>query len=227
MLYDLRLHRTPTMRYLGIALVASLFALPGCDDDGPTGASGDATFQVMLTGASGSSAALADGDVAESNHDETPATGDRVAAAEVWISQVYLVGGGDGRVDLFVAEDEDDLLYFDLMDLAAGVDIEFTEEVPVPDGEYGQLRFVVDSAHVTLKDEHIFADGSQDKAATVPSDALRVNLNPEFQVEEGETHILLVDFDLSRGFVFTGPPFAAHGVLVKPVLFQQAGQEVQ
>jgi hypothetical protein len=227
MLHHLRVDRNRAMRCLGIALAASLPALAGCDGDSPSAASGDSTFQVLLTGAPGASSALASGVVVEHEHDQTPATGDRVAAAEVWISQMYLVGGGQGRVDLFVAEDEGDRLHLDLMDLAVGVEIELTNEIPVPEDRYGQLRLVVDSAHVTLREDYMFADGLQDRPATVPSEELRVNLNPEFQVEGGESHILLMDFELSRGFAFQGPPVAAHGVIVKPVLFQQVGHQVQ
>ena len=220
-------YRSRATRCLGVALIATLPFLAACDDDGPAGTAGDSSFQVLLTGASNGSAALANSGVVENEHDETPATGDRVSSAEVWISQIYLVGGGHGRVDLFVAENAEDRLYLDLMDVTTDDEIGLTDEIPVPEDRYGQLRFVVDSAHVTLEEDHMFADGEQDRPAVVPSDELRINLHSEILIEGGENHIVLMDFDLSRGFAFQGPPFAPHGVIMKPVLFQQVGHQVQ
>jgi hypothetical protein len=216
----------------GLALTGILTATVACDSTtGPS--AGDAQFQILLTGASSASgSALLAGALLEpaagATFDETlesPAQFHQVSMAEVWISQVYLVGGGHGRVDLFVAEDEGDLFYMDLMQLGENDEIELTDAVSVPEGRYGQLRVEVDSAHVTLAGDMTFADGSGDRPAMVPSGFLRINLNGDLQLEGGEESVLLADFDLSRSFVFQGPPTAPLDVLMTPVLFQEVGME--
>ncbi len=206
-----------------LSLVGFLLLAAGCDSS-PSDTSGDATFQVQLTGApgAGSVSALQVAGYGPTAAQETPMSAQQVSMAEVWISQIYLVGGGDGHVDLFVADE--DLLYFDLMELHEGIEVQLTDQVPVPEDRYGQLRLVVDSAHVTLAEGYTFSDDSYDKAATVPSGFLRVNLNGDLVIEGGEEVVVLVDFDLSRSFTFQGPPQAPMGVQIKPVLFHEVAR---
>jgi hypothetical protein len=155
-----------------------------------------------------------------------PMTAEQVASAEVWISRIYLVGGGQGQVDLFVAEDEADWKHLDLMGLHAGDELEVVAETEVPEGGYGQLRLVVERVEVELAEGYSFADGEA-RSAMVPSGSLRVNLHGDLQFEEGDSVVLLGDFDLSRSFAFQGPPSAPFGVIVKPVLFQEIDREVE
>ncbi len=79
----------------------------------------------------------------------TDAPSEIIAQADVWISQVYLQGGGaeadggGGRVVLF--EDSDEPLHFDLLTLRDGVTADLTGLVDVDAGTYQGLRLVVDS----------------------------------------------------------------------------------
>lgn len=157
-----------------------------------------------------------------------------LASAEVWISRVYLVGGGQGQVDLFF--DAEDPHHVDLLELRDGVRLDLTGDVEVPEGEYGQLRLVVDSARVTLADERTFTDGSTTRSLFVPSGAqagIKVNLRNRDGTEPGEEEegalvleedtvtVVLVDFDVDRNFVFQGSEQAGfHGVLFTPVLVE-------
>ncbi len=164
-----------------------------------------------------------------------------IEVAEVWISRVYLVGGGHGQVDLF--NDPENPRHLDLLQLHGGVTAELTEEVPVPSGIYGQLRFVVDSGRVVLAGEdgegYTFSDGSREQMVQVPSGFVRVNLKGrtfppessnggEFEAEEvgeltledGETMVLLFDFDVEASLNFPGPPGNPHGVQLLPVLHE-------
>jgi hypothetical protein len=155
-----------------------------------------------------------------------------LASAEVWISRVYLVGGGQGQVDLFF--DAEDPHHVDLLELRDGVRLDLTGDVEVPEGDYGQLRMVVDSAVVTLAEGRTFTDGSTSRPLFVPSGAesgIKVNLRDRdgsdpgedeegvLNLEEGTTTVVLVDFDVDRNFVFQGSEQAGfHGVLFTPML---------
>ena len=83
-----------------------------------------------------------------------------------------------------------------------------------------QLRFVVDSARVTLVAGKTFSDGTNSKTMKTPSaqqSGIKVNFSGPVNVTPGQT-ILVVDFDVARNFVFTGPSASPTGVLFKPVL---------
>jgi hypothetical protein len=184
---------------VGLALV-----IAACDSDA-SGPEGEGRIQVMLT--------------------DFPL--EAIASAEVTISRVYLTGGGEGHVDLF--NDAENPHVFDVLDLQSGVTLDLTGEVDIPEGSYGQLRFVVDDAHLTLEDGYAFAGGAAEMDLTVPSGFFRVLLHGEIDeedesgtilIEEGETTVVLVDFDVAASFVFQGPPDAPTGVHFKPVLKQ-------
>ncbi len=188
------------------ALVLTLLALiPACDS--PTGSGQDARVQILLT--------------------DFPL--EAIASAHATISRVYLTGGGSGHVDLF--NDLDTPHEIELLELQDGVTFDLTGEIPVPEGSYGQLRFVVDEAHISLHEGYEFSDGSSEMGFTVPSGFFRVILHGEegegddsgsIVLEGGETEVVLVDFDVSRSFVFQGPPESPDGVRFKPVLKQIA-----
>lgn len=152
---------------------------------------------------------------------------DALASAEVAISHIYLTGGGEGQVDLF--RDSENPHRMNLLDLQDGVTLDLTGEILVPEGSYGQLRFVVDEARVTLAEGFFFSDQSVEKELTVPSGFFRVILHGEvdeeddsgnLELEGGETSVILVDFDIAASFVFQGPPLLPNGVMFKPVLRQ-------
>ncbi|MEX1259099.1 MAG: DUF4382 domain-containing protein [Gemmatimonadota bacterium] len=176
----------------------------GCASD-PNGPRGDGTIQVLLT--------------------DFPL--EAIESAEVTISRIYLTGGGEGHVDLFNGPEEPHQM--ELLDLQNGVTLDLTGEVPIPEGSYGQLRFVVDEARLALADGYTFAGGASDIELTVPSGFYRVILHGEEDeeddsgsvvIEGGETTVVLVDFDVAASFVFQGPLESPIGVLFKPVLMQ-------
>jgi hypothetical protein len=139
-----------------------------------------------------------------------------VAGATVRISQVYLVGGvGEGH--RFVVSDTPQ--DYDLLTLQNGVTALLgTASIPV--GDYAQLRLVVDQATVTLAPGTTFSDGSPSQAATVPSGmatGIKVSFGGPVHIDPGQTS-LVVDFDVSRNFVFTGDPSHPDGVLFTPLL---------
>ena len=108
----------------------------------------------------------------------TAAPSDMIASAEVWISHVYLQGGGDdtadetGRVDLF--NDPEAPLHFDLLTLQDGITADLTGLVEVEAELYQGLRLVVDRARVTLVEGLEFVDGTNTATLMVPSGSQRV-----------------------------------------------------
>ena len=190
------------------ALLAMLVAggVIACDSTGPED---DARVQIQLT--------------------DAPA--DQIESAQVWISRVYLQGGGEedgeadapGRVDLF--NDPENPQEYDLLDLQNGIVADLTDPIDVPAGAYGQLRLVVDSAHITLVDGLTFADGEPDRVLFVPSGSqsgIKVDLLEPIAAAAGSLTIVLVDFDVNENFVFQGPEEAPVGVLFTPRLKQIA-----
>jgi hypothetical protein len=216
-------------RFMAVALMGVFALTAACDSPSePTpGTDGMATFQMNVTGSQAQAVALFAGGEVAFDEEGPPMTAEQVAKAEIWISRIYLVGGGQGQVDLFVAEDEEDWQYLDLMQLHAGEELEIVAATDIPEGEYGQLRFEVAEVAVTLAEGYEFA-GGEARSTMVPSGFLRVNLHGDMLVaQEGETVVVLADFDLSRSFAFQGPPSAPFGVIIKPVLFQEIDRTVE
>jgi hypothetical protein len=90
----------------------------------------------------------------------------------------------------------------------------------VPATDYSQLRMIVDSARVTLRDGLTFSDGTSSRSLFVPSGeqtGIKVNFSGRLYVSPGET-MLVVDFDVCRSFKFQGPADSPTGVLFTPVL---------
>lgn len=140
----------------------------------------------------------------------TDAPGD-VQAAVVTISEVYLQGGGEGRVTL-----SDDEFTTDLLTLADETEI-LVDGTDVPNDAYGQLRFVITGAYIQVDN----GDGSSSIYATsedyaglpagttvdgqlqTPSfdqSGLKVNLPQEELTLNGGTTTWLVDFDVAQSF---------------------------
>ncbi len=182
-------------RYSGrwAAVAAVALAAAGCSES--TTSASTASFSVVL----------ADAGIAD------------VQSATVWISKVYLIGGTDTTGTRFTIDSTP--AEYNLLSLQSGVTAALgTKTIPV--GDYEQLRFVVDSAVLTLKAPLTFSDGSTTKTVRVPSGmqtGIKVNFDGPVHVAPGQT-ILVVDFDASRNFVFTGRPPNPNGVLFTPVL---------
>ena len=166
----------------------------------------------------------------------TDAPTDVMESAEVWISHVYLVGGGGeepdtmeadtvdtgaGKVDLF--NDPENPFAVDLLTLQDGVSTDLTEAIEVNAGDYRGLRFVVDSARVTLVEGVTFEDGTSSAVLFVPSGSqsgIKVKINDIIDADPQETTTILVDFDVEASFVVQGTaaPNGIRRVLMKPVL---------
>jgi len=140
------------------------------------------------------------------------APGEEIESAVIWTSGVSVVG--DDGIHVIST----DTATYDLLALQGGVTAALgSAEIPV--GTYSQLRLLVDSAQVTLKSPVTFTSGSPTASLKVPSGSesgLKVNLD-NVEVVPGET-VLLVDFDVSRSFVFQGPPGGPKSASFKPVI---------
>jgi len=169
----------------------------------------------------------------------TDAPHEQLDSALVWISRVYLQGGGgtqpdtaasdslpaSGRVDLF--NNPAQPRKYDLLKLRSGVTADLTGEVEVDVGLYQGLRLVVDSARVYLAQGLAFEDGSRQGTLKVPSgytSGIKVKLNSILRAEEGDTTALTVDFDVDDNFVIQQNPQtgAVKQILFKPVLKEKA-----
>jgi hypothetical protein len=123
----------------------------------------------------------------------TDAPGD-FSVAEVTISEIYLQGS-DGRVTLFSGP-----ATYDLLTLQNGVTADLGE-IPVPRGQYSQMRLVVQSASITTQDGRTFS--TQAGTLHCPSCAqsgFKVNLPGGSIRLEDESEIVLVDFDVAQSF---------------------------
>jgi inhibitor of cysteine peptidase len=97
----------------------------------------------------------------------------------------------------------DNMSTFDLLKVK-GIE-EFFGSSEVAPGKYTQLRLIVDKAEVTTAD-------NVTQEASVPSQEMKI-VRP-FNVEEGETTSLLLDFDAEHSVVFTG----SGKIQIKPVV---------
>ncbi len=143
----------------------------------------------------------------------TDAPNPGIASADVWVSRVYLVGGDSG-VNISTTPAQ-----YDLLSLQGGVTTLLGSSL-IPVGDYEQLRLVVDSARITLAGSATFSDGSNTRTLKVPSGmqtGIKVNFGGPVHVAPGQT-TLVVDFDASRSFVFTGSGSSPTGALFTPVL---------
>jgi len=203
----------PVMR-IGFLTVLSLALVLAACDDSTTDLAGNGQVRVMLT----------------------DAPSDYLDVAEVCISQVYLQGSDDDEEAEEEGEEAENggrtVLWdkldgpaqcFDLLELQ-GVSAEITE-TDVPAGTYHQLRFIVESATVTLAAGYTFSDGeSTTMDLQVPSGAqtgIKVNLLEPMQVEDQTVVEVTVDADVNANFVIQGnpeTPAGIHGVLFTPSL---------
>jgi hypothetical protein len=175
------------------------------------------SFQYVLLASSIALAACGDGGASSADMGTltlrlADAPGEEVESATIWVSGVSVVGDNGHEVI------STDTASYELLDLQHGVTA-YLGSAEIPVGSYNQLRLIVDSARVTLKDPVTFTSGSNSSLMKVPSGStsgLKVNLG-NVTVVPGET-VLLVDFDVSRSFVFQGPPGGPKSASFKPVI---------
>lgn len=167
------------------AACALLIGAAACSD-GTTG-TGTARFSVAIT------------DAADT----------LLASAVVHIGEVQLLPE-DGPPIVVASEGGT----FDLLTLQNGVTATLGTIEDLEPGTYLQLRMIVDSAAVALKDGLQFNDGSQEQSLKVPSGAqtgIKISLDaadgdpdtPGIEIAPGNT-ILVIDFDVSQNFVPKG-----------------------
>jgi hypothetical protein len=138
----------------------------------------------------------------------TDAPGD-VDSVWVEIGEVYLQGGGGGRVTLLDEADAEDLGLIEITRLA-GATLELVSDVTIDAGNYGQLRFVVDAAVLETEDGEVFtynATHPHGKPATgslnCPScttTGIKVLLPGDVADLEAGAHLIVLDFDVSQSF---------------------------
>lgn len=139
----------------------------------------------------------------------TDAPGD-VAAAVVTIDQVYLVGG-EGRTVIL-----DEPFTTNLLELQ-NTATELVRDEPIPAGTYSELRFVISGGYIELEDGSVYASSPDYAGLTefppsgpvtgdlqMPSygqSGLKVKLPAdELVIGDGESSVLLIDFDVSQSF---------------------------
>ena len=116
----------------------------------------------------------------------------------------------------------------DLVPLTGGVEA-LLVEAEIPAGTYSEARLIVDAGEVVLSQDATVADGeytfSTDNGnLRFPSGAqtgIKVKIDNDIVVTSSLTAALVLDFDLSKSFVFNGPVNHAPGVkrvLFKPVV---------
>jgi len=188
-------------------MLSSLVFLASCTDSDSSVTDGTAEVQVLLT----------------------DAPSDYIESAPVKFSRVYLMGNED--FDLM--DDSKEGVGYDLMDLQNGVTVKLSDDkITVPAGTYHQLRMVVLSATVTLKDTVSFTDGTRTDTLFVPSgmeSGIKVQLEDSIEAEDGSLTIVLVDFDVDENFVIHGDPTVADGVtdiLFTPLLNEKSRETV-
>lgn len=197
-------HRTrrATGRFALCALLA--LGVGACDDDG-TSLEGETALRVLLT----------------------DAPSDYIAAAEVDIGAVELLGGSEGP--LLLSEDGTNGMV-NLLELQNEATM-ILADTDVQADTYTQLRLVVEEASVTLADGYEFNDLTTTRSLTVPSGAetgIKLNLSAGdgdessggLQLAPGEM-VLVLDFDVNQSFVLQGnpeTPAGLNGVIFTPTL---------
>ncbi|QGY44792.1 DUF4382 domain-containing protein [Maribellus comscasis] len=114
--------------------------------------------------------------------------------------------------DTFLVLSEETMVV-DLLELTNGI----TEQIASVDleaGYYDMLRLRVTDATVVL------TNGSEFdlKVPSGSSSGLKVKIQPEIYLEEGQTSDVLLDFDVSKSFVVKGPLDNIKGFNFKPVV---------
>lgn len=184
------------------------FALVACDDNTLGIQDGDATVRVLLT----------------------DAPSDYIESAWVDIGAIQLVPAADEEGGIITLTDQGTDGLVDLLQLQDAATAELAR-LDIEAGTYSQLRLIVESAEVELKEGYAFNDGTTRKSLFVPSGAqtgIKLNLAAAdsesdasgVRIAGGET-VLVLDFDVSQSFVIQGnpeTPAGINGVIFKPTL---------
>lgn len=191
-----------------LAFAAAFGALVSCSDSEPMGP-GEGRIALRLT--------------------DAPFPLDQVASIDVFVVRVEAKLGETTEAE---AENDEDSsggwivlstpnASFDLMDLQNGVSVSLGD-APVAAGAYRSVRLILDTnqSSVTLKDGMILT-GTSSPSIVFPSagkTGIKVQFDSPILVDEGETTIVLLDFDAENSFVLRGNTITQNGLLFKPVI---------
>ena len=175
-------------RILGVLALALTLPLAACDDS--TAVLEPGSMSLLLT--------------------DDPGDFDQ---AVVVIESIELVGESDDEESTVMLRE--DMYMTDLLTLANDVD-ELVAETTVPGGSYGQIRFVIPEACISVEQDTdpvtylVYASsdtftecGEVDGPLQLPSFAesgLKVNLPAEASEVDGDQHIILLDFNVEESF---------------------------
>ena len=128
------------------------------------------------------------------------------------VDLVPAAGTGGGVVTVY----EGDLVAIDVLGLTNGEVEVLGVADSVPDGDYGQVRLIVESATLFF-DKDCDPDEDEGDEVFVPSGAqtgLKINVEPPLSLEGEEERYVLIDFDVERAIV--GTPPGSGNYLLKP-----------
>ena len=138
-----------------------------------------------------------------------------IESIDVTVSQIDIHRAGDEENNWMSIEITGDST-FDLLQLQASDLEELLAEAEVGVGKYTQVRLTFGTVDITM------GDGSEPPEFVLPSGELKF-VHP-FEIFEGETTVLLLDFDADKSIVETG----AGKIIFKPVvklIIEQGGAE--
>ncbi len=178
-------------------IVSSILILTGCNKDENDIPAGKSRLNILLT--------------------DSPFPIDLVSKTTVTIDKVEIRQKMESSVnaddDSFIVLSNQEM-QIDLLVLTNGI----TEEIASSDleaGHYDMIRLHVVDATVELKDGSTF----DLKIPSGSSSGLKIKIDPEINLSEGQTYDVLLDFDVSRSFVAKGNINGViHGFNFKPVI---------
>lgn len=163
-------------------IVSTVLILTGCNKDENDIPAGKSRLNILLT--------------------DSPFPIDLVSKTTVTIDKVEIRQKMESSVN---AEDDSFIvlsnheMHVDLLELTNGI----TKEIASSDleaGHYDMIRLHVVDATVELKDGSTF----DLKIPSGSSSGLKIKIDPEINLSEGQTYDVLLDFDVSRSFVAKG-----------------------
>lgn len=178
-------------------IVSTILILTGCNNDENDIPAGKSRLNILLT--------------------DSPFPIDLVSKTMVTIDKVEIrqkmESSMNAEDDSFVVLSNQEM-QVDLLELTNGV----TEEIASSDleaGNYDMIRLHIVDATVELKDGSTF----DLKIPSGSSSGLKIKIDPEINLSEGQTYDVLLDFDVSRSFVAKGNISGViNGFNFKPVI---------
>lgn len=162
--------------------VSTILILTGCNNDENDFPAGKSRLNILLT----------DSPFPISLVSKTTVTIDKVEIRQKMESSM------NAEDDSFIVL-SNKVMQVDLLELTNGI----TEQIATSDleaGYYDMIRLHVVDATVVLKDGSMF----DLKVPSGSSSGLKIKINPEINLTEGQTYDVLLDFDVSRSFVVKG-----------------------